>query len=135
MRQQGTIVQSCPRHLGPPWTRAAPPSPHVMDPVHRIFGWNIILKSINPCHFAKRPLFIFNINPQSTNFQGYPRIFENNSRYTPSHFPKITNKSPKFSSPYHCNRNSDFGDSCAKILRIFHSFISCIHNICLLHID
>jgi hypothetical protein len=26
-----------------------------MDPVHRIFGWKIILKSINPCHFAKGP--------------------------------------------------------------------------------
>jgi hypothetical protein len=31
--------------------------------------------------------------------------------------------------------NSDFGYSCAKILRIFHSFISCIHNTCLLYIE
>jgi hypothetical protein len=60
---------------------------------------------------------------------------KNISKYTPSHFPEITNRSQKFFSPYLCNRNSDFGDSCAKFLRITHSFISCIHNTCLLHID
>jgi hypothetical protein len=32
-----------------------------------------------------------------------------------------------FFSPYLHNRNSDFGDSCTKILRITSSFILCIH--------
>jgi hypothetical protein len=109
------------------------PEPHC--PVHRIFCWRIIPKSINPCHFAKGPYScsISTCSPQIS--MKTLRFSKKNPRYTPSHFLEITNKSPKLFSPYLCNHNSYFGDSCAKILRIFHSFISCIHNTCLLHIE
>jgi hypothetical protein len=62
-------------------------------------------------------------------------VFKNKFQISPSHFPKITNRSLKSSSPYLFNRNSDFDDSHAKILKITSSFILCIHNASLLHID
>jgi hypothetical protein len=58
-----------------------------MDPFHRIFP--LENNSINPHHFAKRPLFLWNINPQSINFHEDPQVFKNNSKYTPSHFQKL----------------------------------------------
>jgi hypothetical protein len=61
------------------------------------------------------------------NFLEDPQIFANNSRYTPSHYQKLQISPYNFLSSYLCNRNSDFGDSCAKILRIISSFILCIH--------
>jgi hypothetical protein len=36
-----------------------------VEPVYQIFRWKINPKSRNPCHLAKRLLFLFNINPQS----------------------------------------------------------------------
>jgi hypothetical protein len=74
-----------------------------------------------PTNFVVSPLPFCEIKPRSTNFQEDPLIFESNSRYS-------------FFLPYICNRNSDFGDSCAKIFRIIQTFISCIHNTCLLHV-
>jgi hypothetical protein len=50
-------------------------------------------------------------------------VFENKFQISPSHFLEITNMSLKFFLPDLCNRNSDFSDSCAKFLRIIHSFI------------
>jgi hypothetical protein len=105
---------------------------------HQIFRWKMKPKSRNPCHIAKRPLFLFNINPQSTNFKGHPRIFENNCRYTPSHNQKLQMGHYKLLSPYICIHNSYFGYSCTKILRITSSFILCIHLThvcCILLID
>jgi hypothetical protein len=54
-------------------------------------------------------------------------VFENISRYTPSHFQKLQIGPYNFFSPYLCNRNSKSSDSCAKILRITSSFILWIH--------
>jgi hypothetical protein len=126
---QGAIVPSCPCYLGPLWTQAAPPGPCTVDPIDRIFRWKINLKSRNRCHFA---------NKSKTNIQGDPRILENNSRYAPSHYQKLQIAPHNFVLPYLCHRNSDFGDYCAKILRITSSFILYVHLThvcCILLID
>jgi hypothetical protein len=52
---------------------------------------------------------------------------KNNSKYSASHFQKLQIGPYNFFLPYLRNRNSDFGDSCAKILRITFSFILYIH--------
>jgi hypothetical protein len=72
------------------------------------------------------------------NFQEDPRIFKNNSRYTPSLYQKLQIDPYNFLLPYLGNRNSNFSDSCAKILRINSFFILCIHLThvyCILLID
>jgi hypothetical protein len=91
--------------------------------------WKIIPKHENSCHFTKKPLYLFKINPQSTDFQEAPWIFENNSRYSPSHFKKLQIGPYNFFTPYLCNRNSKSSDSYTKILRITSYFILCIHLI------
>jgi hypothetical protein len=85
--------------------------------------------------FSFRPLSFSTIILQSTNFQEDPwfsKIFLDIALAT---FQKFQIGPFNFFSSYLCNRNSNFGDSCAKFLRVIHSFISCIHNTCLLHID
>jgi hypothetical protein len=106
-----------------------------MDQVHVIFGLKIHPQPENQGSFTNNPLPFFTINPQSTNFHEDPLIFKNISRYRPSHFQKLQIGPYNFFSPYLCNRNSDFGYSCAKILKILQSFISCIDNSCLLRIE
>jgi hypothetical protein len=98
-----------------------------MDQVHRIFPLKNKPQPKIQSSFAKIPLSFFVIKPQSTNFQEDPLIFKNNSRYSHSHFQKLQIGSYNFFLPYLRNNNSDFSDSCAKILRISSSFILCIH--------
>jgi hypothetical protein len=129
---------------GPWWTE--PPAIHEPWTESTIISYcKIIPKLENPHHLANNPLPLFIINPQSTHSQEAPRIFKNNSKYTPSHFQKLQISPYNFLSPYLRNRSSDFGDSCAKILRITSPFIICIHLtrvccillidcLCLLHI-
>jgi hypothetical protein len=85
-------------------------------------------------HFAKRPLFLSNINPRSTNFQEAPRIFKNNYKYSPSHFPEIINRSPKFFSSYPATATPISTILAPKFLQSFtlsfHAFI--IHVCCIL---
>jgi hypothetical protein len=85
--------------------------------------WKIIRKPKDYCHFTKKPLYLFDINPQSIDFQEAPRIFKNNSRYSPSHFQKLQIGNYNFFSPYLCNHNFRSNDSYAKILRITSSII------------
>jgi hypothetical protein len=83
-----------------------------------------VMGCVGPCYpylLERAPVLVGN-QAAVHNFNYKAPEFENNSKYSPSHFQKITNKSPKFFSRYLCNHNSDFGDSCAKILRIFHLF-------------
>jgi hypothetical protein len=83
----------------------------------------------------QRTPFLYLKSSRSPLFQTDAPKSERISRYSPSQFLEIINKSLKFFSPYLCNRNSDFDNSLGKILRITSSFISCIHNTCLLHIN
>jgi hypothetical protein len=121
----------------PPWNRG--PSFLVRstahDSVHAVSYWKINLKLENPRHFAKDPMHLSKIKPQSTEFPNRTLESENISRFSPSHFQEFQIGPYNFFSPYLCNLNSNFGDSCAKFLRIIHPFISCIYNTCLLHID
>jgi hypothetical protein len=91
--------------------------------------WTIIPKHENSYHFTKKPLYLFDINPQSTYLREAPRIFKNNSKYSPSHFQKLQIGPNNFFSPYLWNHNSKFSDSYARILRITSSFILCIQLI------
>jgi hypothetical protein len=77
-------VSTVDRACAGPWT---------MDSVHAVSYWKINLKPENPHHFAERPLGFFVIKPQSMNFQEDLLIFKNNSKYSPSHFPEIPNRS------------------------------------------
>jgi hypothetical protein len=83
-----------------------------------------IQKSLPFCKEA--PVFLCN-QAAFHNFQEDPQIFKNNSRYTPCCYQKLQIGPNKFLSPHVCNRNSNFSDSCAKILIINSSFILCIH--------
>jgi hypothetical protein len=118
-RSEGSVMGLPSRRLGPT------PSPNEECPS----------TGKSPPILQLAPYPVCEMKPQSTNFQEDPPIFENNSRYSPSHFQKLQIGPYNFFSPYLCNCNSDFGDSCTKILKILHSFISWIHNTCLLHID
>jgi hypothetical protein len=80
-----------------------------------------------PHHIPKNPLHLSEIKPRSTEIPTGTLEFKNISKNTPSHFPKITNRSLKLFWPYLHNRNSDFGDSYAKILRITSYFMLYIH--------
>jgi hypothetical protein len=104
-----------------------PGGPRPVDQAHKILHSKINPKINNPGKFGKRPLGFVVIKPQSMNCQEDPLIFKNNSRYSPSHFQKLQIGPYNFFSPYLRNCNSDFGDTCAKILRITSSFILCIH--------
>jgi hypothetical protein len=115
--------------VDPPWTVPCA-SPQLVDRVHRIS-----LYKINPHHFANTPMYLSKIKSQSTKFVNGTLESENISRFSPNHFPEIINRSLKFFSPYLYNRNFDFSDSRAKFLRITSSFLPCIYNTCLLHID
>jgi hypothetical protein len=97
--------------------------------------WKIIPCQKTPTNFAVSPLPFCEIKPRSMNFQEDPLIFENKSRYSPTHFQKLQIGPCNFFSLYLSNHNSNFCDSCTKILKILHSSISCIHNTCLLYID
>jgi hypothetical protein len=124
------LPRPCPRSTMDrrrPWSTSRGPSPRILPLENNS-------KPIIPCHFVERPLFLLNINPQSTKFQEDPWIFENNSIYTPSHFLEITNRFSKLFSSYLCIHNSDFSHSCTKIIRILHSLIPCNYNTYLLHI-
>jgi hypothetical protein len=77
--------------------------------------------------FAVGPLPFSEIKPQSTKIPRRHLNFKNNSRYSPTHFQKLQKGPHNFYSSYLRNRNSDFGDSCFKILRITSYFIICIH--------
>jgi hypothetical protein len=103
--------------------------------VHGIFYSKINPQPKIKASFTKSPYFCHKSSHIPPIFQTAPLESKSISRYSPSHFLEIANRSLKFFSPYLCNRNSDFGDSHANILRITSSFISCIHNTCLLHID
>jgi hypothetical protein len=83
-----------------------------------------IQKSLPFC--KEVPVFLCN-QAAFHNFQEDPQIFKNNSRYTPCCYQKLQIGPNKFLSPYVCNCNSNFSDSCAKILIINSSFILCIH--------
>jgi hypothetical protein len=91
--------------------------------------WKIIPKPKNSCHFTKKPLYLFEINPQCTYFLEASRIFKNNSRYSPSHIQKLQIGPYNFFFTYLCNRNSKSSDSCIKIHRINSSIILWIHLI------
>jgi hypothetical protein len=95
-----------------------------MNLIHRISYSKKISTKI-PCHFAKNPLYLSEIKLQSTEIPIRTLELKNIFKNTPSHFLEITNRSLKLFSPYLHNRNSDFGDFCAKILRITSSFILC----------
>jgi hypothetical protein len=72
-----------------PWSTNHGPSP-------RLFPLENNSKLIIPCHFAKRTLFLSNINPQYTKILRRPLVFEIFQKNTPSHFPEITNRSLYF---------------------------------------
>jgi hypothetical protein len=99
------------------------------------FHSKIIPKPKNPRHVAKRTLLLFEIKLQSTKIPNRTLKSKNISKYSPSHFLEIVDRSSKLFLLYLLHHNSDFDDSCAKFLRIIHSFISCIHNTCLSNID
>jgi hypothetical protein len=108
---------------GPQWTGVL----LVHDPWTKPTDFSIqkqIRKAIILGKFVKRPLDFFVIKQQPPNFQEEP-WFSKIILDIP--LPEITNRSSKFISPYLCNRNSDFGDFCAKILKITTSFILYIH--------
>jgi hypothetical protein len=65
-----------------------------VDRVHVFFHTRIILKSIIPGHFAKKPLGFSKINPQSLISQLGPWNLKNNSRKVLS-LGKIHKNSPK----------------------------------------
>jgi hypothetical protein len=119
--------------LWSPWWNGGPATParstHPWTESTTFSHWKIIPKPKKSCHFTKKPLYFFDINPRSTYLQEAPQIFENNSIYSPSHFQKLQIGPYNFFSPYLCNRNSKSNDSCAKILRITSCFILCIHLI------
>jgi hypothetical protein len=103
------------------------PGPHVVDLVHRIFHCKINTKINYPRKFAKRPLGCFVIKPQSTKILRRPLVFKIFPKMPVATFQKFQIGPYNFFSPYLRNRNSDFGTSCTKILRITSSFILCIH--------
>jgi hypothetical protein len=83
-----------------------------------IFYWKINSKINYPEKFAKRPLSFFVIKPQPTKILRRPLVFEIFPKMPLATFQKFQIGPYNFFSIYLCNRNSDFGDSCAKILRI-----------------
>jgi hypothetical protein len=127
MRQQGAAAPSCLCHLGPWWTRVAPPGTRAVDPIHQIFYGKINLKINYREKFAKRPLGFFVIKQQSMKILRRPLVFKIFPKIPQATFQKLQKGPRNFFSPYLCNRNFDFGDSCAKILRITSYFILCIH--------
>jgi hypothetical protein len=112
-------VSHCRRPLWSPWWNHGLATPaRFTEPWTKsttFSHWKIIPKPENSCHFTKKPLYLFDINPQS--------------RYSPSHFLKLQIGPYNFFLSYLCNRNSKSSDSCAKIIRITSSFILCIHLI------
>jgi hypothetical protein len=80
---------------GPPWTEAEH-GPWPVERVHGFFHTKIILKSIIPDSFAKKPLGFSKINPQSMISQLDPWFLKNNSKRVPS-LRKIHKNSPKTS--------------------------------------
>jgi hypothetical protein len=62
----------CPRHPRSTVDPSAPPVHRTVDSVHRISGCKLNREFLYFCHFAKRPLYFLNINPQSTNFHEGP---------------------------------------------------------------
>jgi hypothetical protein len=120
-------VASSPRHrvihAGPsPWSQsmARGPTPH-------IFPLENNSKPNNPHDFAESPLYLFNIKSWPATFRTKPQKFKNNYRLTLATFQKLQIGLCNFLSPYLCNRNYDFIDSHAKMLRVTSSFILCIH--------
>jgi hypothetical protein len=84
-------------HSNPPWPGAvarsssseSPQRPYPWSTVHQCHLWSTNRgtspclfslennsKPIIPCHFAKRPLFLSNINPRSTKILRRPLVFE-----------------------------------------------------------
>jgi hypothetical protein len=112
-----------------PWTGHPCVVHQPMDRVHHLFPLETNSKTRKFLPLYKEALYLFDINPQSTDFQEAPQIFKNNSLYSPSHFQNLQIGPYNFFSPYLCNRNSKSSDSCGKILRITSSFILCIHLI------
>jgi hypothetical protein len=110
----------------PPWTSAAH-GPRMVDRVHHIFPLKKIPRRKIPTDFAVSPLPFYEIKPQSMKIPRRPLVFKNKIHFSHSHFPEIIKKSPQLLFAISSNRNSDFDDSCAKILRITSSFILCIH--------
>jgi hypothetical protein len=83
------------------------------------------------------PRFLYN-QAAVPKFAGRPLVFEIFPKIPLATFQKFQIGPYNYFSPYLCNRNSDFGDSCSKILRITSSFILCIyltHVCCILLID
>jgi hypothetical protein len=100
-----------------------------VDRVHHLFPLENNSKTQKSLPLYKEALYLFDINPQSTYLQEAPRIFKNNSKYSPSHFQKLQIGPYNFFLSYLCNSDSKSSDSCVKILRITSSFILCIHLI------
>jgi hypothetical protein len=116
------------RALVPPrWTVRPGPDPSRVDSVHWIIHCKIIRYSELFQRSCKKVPGLFVNQPAIQILYLDPWSLKTNSRYTPSHYQKLQIGPYNFLSPYLCNRNSDFGDSCAKILRITSSFILCIH--------
>jgi hypothetical protein len=119
-------------HDGPAVRRG----PWAMSQVHAILLWKINPELENPRYNYKEPPALFQIRAtvhKNSKWNPWiPKIFPDTALAT---FQKFQLGPYNFFSPYLPNHNSDFNNSCAQILTIVLSFISCIHDTCLLHID
>jgi hypothetical protein len=121
----------------PPWTSATTVDEPWTQSM-RFFHSKINLKINYPGNFAKRPLGFFVIKPQSLKFPRRPLVFEIFPKIPQATFQKFQIGPYNFFSPYLHNRNSNFGDSYAKILRITSCSILRVHltqDCCILLID
>jgi hypothetical protein len=81
----------------------------------------------NASHFANNPCLYTESSRIPQKFQEDPWFLKINSNLALATFQKLQRGPHNLFSPYLHNHNSDFDDSCAKILRITSSFILCIH--------
>jgi hypothetical protein len=136
-RQPPASHSACAPHSGRHATALSAAQPwSIVDRVHVFFLTKIILKSIIPDSFAKKPLGFSKINPQSLISQLGPWNLKNNSSKVLS-LRKIHKNRRNFEIPYLFNHYKS-SDSCAKIFRITSSLILCIHLThvcCILLID
>jgi hypothetical protein len=120
----GVPPRSWPRRCGPRWTEPPAWSTGHGPSLPIIQYKNNLVYSKEKPSLQRGPCFCLKSSHSPIKFQTAPLEFKSIFTYNPSHFPKSQIGPKNFKEPYLFPRNSESGDSCAKILRITSSFSS-----------
>jgi hypothetical protein len=103
-----------------PWSTNGGPSLSYF-PLKKIPRWKI------PADFVVSPSPFYELKPQSMKILRRPLVFKIFPKIPLATFQKLQKNPHNFFPSYLLNGHSDFGNSCAKILRTTSSLILCIH--------